>query len=139
MPTHQTRARALQRVAEVPYQKCLQSVLKNGSRALQLSESNAWPVIRADAYLLDAMLDPDYAAAARRGRYVSERECEHCGRLFFVAVDKKGVAESESQFCSQCHERGGVVECARCGTEMVGESDGEADFCENCIDFFASE
>lgn len=57
-----SRARALQKLSGKGYQFCHQKVQDNDVKARELTTKWNWSINRADVYLFDPSLDPDYAA-----------------------------------------------------------------------------
>lgn len=136
--SHQTRARKLSAVSQKPYQTCLVFVHEHAAEAEQMARDRRWPVPRADAFLFDNGLDAEYAGVAMEADYVRARGCEECGATFFAGSDKKGIPTTQDKFCPACLEEG-THECARCSEPILGHGDGEADFCENCKSWLASQ
>lgn len=126
-----SRARSLQTLTGWPLQKCEQAILGLGNEPKGLVARSRWPLKRADAYLVDRDLDPEYAEATSSSRYVSEEECKSCGKMFFSGVDKKGIeAFNNTGYCPDCLGDDPVTwECPRCGETFLGEHEGVCDRC----------
>lgn len=125
-----SRARHLQLATTWPYQRCLQEIHRLGVDSATLAGKFRWPLKRADVYLINPDLDPEYREARSRGRYVQELSCENCEATFFRSLDKKGYSEDPETFCPSCIEDAdGLSHCPRCGREMLEEPDGP---CEDC-------
>jgi len=133
----QTRARKLSSLTSWPYQKAHQAIVALGTQARDLARENNWPLDRAEAYLIDANLDPEYREV--RDRYMSILRCDNCDRGFFQGMDKKGMTTSGSdKYCPACREKYGVWVCEECGEESLGEAP-ETGICQDCWDYKMSK
>lgn len=130
----QSRARNLQSVTSLSYQKCHQVILALGDAPSALASKFKWPLKRADVFLFDPQLDPEYRDASERGRHVVEATCVECNRTFFRSLDKKGYTDDPETFCPSCiEEAGSLFHCPRCGCELLEVPDGPCDDCWTSI------
>lgn len=127
------RARYIAEAAGWPYQKARQLIIDLEQKPAEYVERHGWSLKRADAYLIDPNLDPEYRSAAARSRYIDERECENCGGLFFYGQDKKGYSDDPDSFCGDCIKEYGLGECGRCSRELLGDSCGPCGDCRREI------
>lgn len=129
-----TRAKTLASRAKWPYQKAHQAIVGLGAKASEFSRSAGWPLDRAEAYLVDPMLDDEYASV--RDRYTDEMRCENCDTIYFRGRDKKGLTTGgREKYCPHCEDRLGIWICGECGEEQIGEDPMEMGICKDCWDY----
>jgi hypothetical protein len=87
-----SRARNVQRAANLPYQKAVAALRALGEKPAELSAKHGWPLGRADLYLVDKALDAEYCEVAERGRPVVIASCAECRRGFFLGVGSPEIA-----------------------------------------------
>lgn len=126
-----TRAKNLASKTGWPYQRAHQEIVSLGTRASDFARSAGWPLDRAEVYLVDPMLDEEYANVA--DRHTEEMRCENCDTVYFRGSDKKGLTTGGSEkFCPDCIDGHGVWTCSECGEEQLGEDAGEVGICPGC-------
>lgn len=133
-----SRARFLQKKTGQTYQQCLNALQSLGNKPLELAQEFNWEDIkRADAFLVDPMLDDEFLQASNEGRYVREGNCDNCSTHYFIALDKKGMEVwGHPELCPACLSSDHLVQCLRCMKDMIGA---EESFCEDCQGWFDSQ
>jgi hypothetical protein len=127
-----SRARRLSKELNLPYQSTLQT-MRAASGEIDTLVEKGWGRDRAEKYKVDPNLDEEYRAVREPSRYLTESECENCGKPYFEGADKKGMqVAGHPQFCPDCLQEYGVWTCERGSHDILGEPD-EMTMCQACF------